>query len=174
MSRKLDFREQDLDLEKLIPNIFVLTNHIYLEAEELLKECYSGDEVEEKIVELNRKIGLLQGEALKKAFEVDEGKLSDLLKLLSISHWGALENVEVVEESEKELVLQTRDCTWQKYVQEEEGEQDDCREVAYAWREEFCRQVNPDINVERVMGPPHENGDVDVWCRWKFTLEEDE
>lgn len=174
MTRKLDFRELDLDLEDLIPNIYLLTSRTYLEAERFLKECYSEDEMGEKIVELNRNFGLMQGRALKKAFEIDEGDLSDLYKLLSVSHWGTLEDVEVVKESETELILQTRDCSWQKYKLREEGEQEDCREIAYAWREEFCKQINPDINVERLMGPPHEKEDIDIWCRWKFTLEKDE
>lgn len=171
MVEKLDYRKLEVDFYEVIPDIYLLVSTMYSDFVKFLEENFPGGDLEDRIIELNRKLGSFQAKKFKEAFKESEGSIDLLLKAFALSHWGVLEDVEIVKKSRDELVLQTRNCTWQKYKLREEGSQEDCKSTGLAWRSEFCKQIDSDIEVERVFGPPHDE-EVEVWCRWRFTLEE--
>lgn len=111
-------------------------------------------------------LGKRMAEEIKNQIPKSQNTMDYLYNALRESHWFQ-ENVELVEKSDNEMVLQVRDCSWQSHWMKKYQELYPCVDSHKAFLEEFCREIDPDISIENLVAPV-KNPEDGVYCRWKI------
>lgn len=84
---------------------------------------------------------------------------------LKESHWFQ-EQVDIVGQNDNEIVLQTKECSWQVAWKKRFGELYYCVDSHKAFLEAFCKEFDSGIKVENLLGPSELKDNV--YCRWRI------
>ena len=132
------------------------------------------ENIYEKDPELAREVdfNVIGGLGKRMAKEIKEqspqvpNKMDYLLNALRESHWFQ-ENVEVIEKSDREVILQTRNCSWQLPWMKKHQEIYPCINSHKAFLEEFSKEIDPKMRVENLLEPT-KNPKDGIYCKWKI------
>lgn len=116
-------------------------------------------------------LGKKMAEEIKEQFP-KKSSMSDITYLyesLKRSHWFQ-EKVQVYKKNDKELVLQTKDCSFQKPWVKEHKETCNCVHSHKDFLESFCKEINKEYRVENLIAPKLKPKD-DICCRWRIYLD---
>jgi len=111
-------------------------------------------------------LGRRMAREIKDQIPQTQNEMDYLLKALRESHWFQ-ENVGVVGKSNNEMILQTRNCSFQLAWMKKHGDVYPCKVSHKTFLENFCREVDPNLKVENLSAPT-KNPKDGVYCRWKI------
>lgn len=120
-----------------------------------------------------REYGMMEARRIKKVLEISETGTQALAKALNFQVWVRAIGMEYEfpEVSQNKLVLNVTDCRPQKARIRKGLGEFACKPVGIALFEEFAKVINPQFKMKCLVCPPDPHP-PDLWCSWKFTLEE--
>ena len=116
--------------------------------------------------------GATEAKRIKKVLDITEEGIPALVKALNFQIWVPGMEYEFPEVTEKSVVFNVTDCTPQKArIRDKRGEFP-CKPVGVALFKKFAETIDPRLKMKCLVCPPDQHPE-DVWCSWKFQLEED-
>ena len=120
------------------------------------------------------RLAISEAQRLKKALGLEGNDLATVMKALDWNpSWMAFGAFESEQLSSKEAVFRSTDCLSQKRRLNQGRSLFPCKEVGEPYFRNFAQALNPKIEVRCEVAPP-DNHREDLWCQWRFTLEEPE
>ena len=111
-------------------------------------------------------LGKTMAFAIKEKNPKDQYSMDDLINALQESHWFQ-EKVEIVEKSDNQIILQTRDCSWQLAWLKKYRDIYSCVNSHNAFLEAFCKEIDHRLRVENLL-VPSKNPEDGIYCKWKI------
>jgi hypothetical protein len=130
---------------------------------------YSKDSelAEELDIKIISGLGKRMAREIKDIIPPNKNTMEYLLSALKESHWFQ-EDVQVVAKSDEEMILQSKNCTFQSYMMQKHQEPYyHCTVSHKAFLEEFCKEIDPNIKVENLISPVKNPKDK-IYCKWKI------
>ena len=116
--------------------------------------------------------GVTEARRIKKVMNITEDGIPAIANALNFQVWIHGMEYEFHEVTEKSVVFNVTSCTPQKArVRDKRGEFP-CKPVEVAFFKNFAETIDPRLKMSCLVCPP-DNHPEDLWCSWKFQLEEE-
>lgn len=148
-------------------------NYMWFLMEDWIKQQCPEKLDTEEFHQLSEAFGSYEAKRLEKTIDPTAKGLDRLAAFLKHSHWCAFEDIDLTRLSERELLMQTRNCTAQKAARKWGMDCYDCSQTGLRLRRGFLRQINPEAAVQRIYTPPEprpENLPEEISCQWKISI----
>jgi hypothetical protein len=127
---------------------------------ELAKECD---------IQVIPRLGKKMAQKIKETLPGDKSSIEYISEALSLSHWFQ-EDVTIAEKGNNYVILQTKNCAFEKHWIKKFGKPLYCIPSHGAFLTEFCSEINPRAKIENLVAPV-ENPKDDIYCKWKISLD---
>jgi len=114
-------------------------------------------------------VGRSHGRGFKKVLNTGKG-ISGLMEAFRYLPENFVEPFEIVEQSDKHLVVKNPCCTVQKARLKKGREEYPCKDAAILYFTNFAREIDPDIKMTCIICPPDEGNNCT--CEWRFEAPE--
>lgn len=119
------------------------------------------------------KLGTREAFRLKRALGIEDDGVAALVRALELAPSFSMIDYEIFQTSPTQALFRCTSCYSQKERLKAGRGLFDCRGVDQSYFDSFAQTINPKFRVECNFGPPEKYYE-DLWCEWRFELEDSE